>query len=127
MKEENSFSSEDSENDKFRQEARSYLRNHTKGILDSRQSDAKKSRQKHEEFKSNQINSGTSLISKDIIENPDEDVLSIKTEENNFFKRMTKDDLFKGWYILIIYLISLVLYSKNYEKEALINRYKNKK
>ena len=127
MKEENSFSSEDSENDKFRQEARSYLRNHTKGILDSRQSDAKKSRQKHEEFKSNQINSGTSLISKDIIENPDEDVLSIKTEENNFFKRMTKDDLFKGWHILIIYLISLVLYSKNYEKEALINRYKNKK
>lgn len=97
VQEESSSTSDLSESDEyFEKEAQTYLRKKAKAVLNFKPADLKKSRQKPEEFKSNQPKTGTSLISHEIInEAPDADLQSVNTELYGLSKRMNRDDLMK--------------------------------
>lgn len=90
------MSSSDSENDKFKQDAKNYLKKHVRTILETKPATDRKSRQWFEEFKSNKIKSNQNLISQDPTEAADVEVMSINTEDAALFSRkLTKEELFK--------------------------------
>ena len=94
--EEGSIDSSDSENDKFKQQAKGFLRRHVKTMLDTQPTNEKRSRQNFEEFRSNQVMANHNLLSQENTELADNDVLSMNTEDvGRVSRKLSKEDLFK--------------------------------
>lgn len=90
--------SEDSDDGKFKQKAKDYLRKHVKTILEPVPVMERKSRQVVEEYRSNKVKPSRNLLSQDFTktQNADIEVMSVDTEEALTLQKLTKEEIFRS-------------------------------